>query len=104
MRRFQTHYGIGFFANPRIAVVVSVLCLALLALLSAAQVAHIHPFASDADHCPICIVLHAVAPLSVAAVIILLVQIGASAPVAEARKANRPWSISLYTRPPPFSC
>jgi hypothetical protein len=84
--------------------VATVVCLVLLALLAVVQVAHVHPLMSDADHCPLCIVMHTVAPVSVAAAVIILVQVGMPAPVLEARASIRPWSPTLFTRPPPSSC
>jgi len=85
-------------------VATAVLCLVLLALLVVVQVAHAHPTASDADHCQLCIVLHAVAPVAVAAAAVILVQLGSSAPIFEAQVAIRVWHPSLFTRPPPMGC
>ena len=93
----------GRRSTPRSFAVATVVCLVLLALLAVVQVAHIHPLASDADHCPLCIVMHTVAPVSVAAAVIILVQVGTPAPVVEARATIRPWSPTLFTRPPPPS-
>ena len=90
--------------SPRSFAVATVVCLVLLALLAVVQVAHVHPLMSDADHCPLCIVMHTVAPVSVAAAVIILVQVGMPAPVLEARASIRPWSPTLFTRPPPSSC
>jgi uncharacterized membrane protein YqhA len=85
-------------------VTAMIVCMALLALLAVVQVAHVHPLESDADHCPLCIVMHAVAPVVVAAAVIILVQVGTPAPVLEPLSVIRPWHPSLFTRPPPFSC
>jgi hypothetical protein len=77
-------------------------CLVLLALLAVAQVAHIHPNDTDADHCPLCIVMHSAAPVTVAAVVVVLVRIGTRAPVIAVRAAVLPyWHPSLFIRPPP---
>jgi len=76
-------------------------CLALLALLTLVQVAHIHSIDTDADHCPLCVVLHTAAPVAVAAAIIILVQIKAWAPDLEVRAVNRLPDPQLFTRPPP---
>jgi hypothetical protein len=84
--------------------VATVVCLVLLALLAVAQVAHTHPLVSDADHCPLCIVMHAAAPVAVAAAVILLVQVGTPAPVLEPRAILRHWHPTLFTRPPPSAC
>ena len=86
---------------PRSFVVATVVCLALLALLAVVQVAHIHPLDSDADHCPLCIAIHAVAPVAVAAAVIILVPVGAPVPLLEPRAILRHWHPTLFTRPPP---
>lgn len=87
--------------TPRRFVVATVVCLVLLALLAVIQVAHVHPLDSDADHCPLCIAMHAVAPVAVAAAIIILVPVGTPVPVLEPRAILRHWHPSLFTRPPP---
>ena len=72
-------------ARPRAYARVVLVCLALLALLTVIQVAHVHAVDSDADHCPLCIVLHTAAPVAAAAVAIVLVQIESVAPVVAFR-------------------
>ena len=62
---------------------VAVLCLVLLAMLAVAQVAHLHADQTDADHCQLCIVMHTLVPVAAAAAVIVIVQLGASAPQAE---------------------
>ena len=89
--------------TSRTFAVVTVVCLVLLALLAVVQVAHVHPLESDADHCPLCIVMQAVAPVSVAAAVILLVQVGSPAPIVESRSILRHWHPTLFTRPPPVA-
>ena len=81
---------------------VTFLCLILLALLVVAQVAHLHATDTDADHCPLCIMMHSAAPVAVAAAVVVLVQIGVQAPQVEALVAVRHWHPKLYTRPPPI--
>jgi hypothetical protein len=83
------------------AVAAAALCLVLVALLSVVQVAHVHPSATDADHCQLCIVLHAAAPAAVATALVILVQLGSTSPVVETRTAIRTWHPTLFTRPPP---
>jgi hypothetical protein len=83
--------------------VVTLVCLILLALLAVAQVAHLHTSDSDADHCPICIVMHSAAPVAVAAAIVVLIQLGRQTVHVEARIAVRYWHPTLYIRPPPSS-
>jgi hypothetical protein len=80
-----------------------VVCLVLLALLTFVQVAHVHPNEAAADHCPLCIVLHSVVPVVVAAVIVVLIRVGFSAPVLVMPEAVQPsWHPSLFIRPPPL--
>jgi hypothetical protein len=87
--------------TPQSFVVATVVCLVLLALLAIVQVAHVHPLESDADHCPLCIAIHAAAPVAVAAAAIILVQVGTPVPVLEPRSILRHWHPNLFTRPPP---
>lgn len=101
MSRVQSSTGIKLFALPRNAAMVTVVCLILLALLAVVQVAHVHPLSTDADNCPLCIVLHSAAPVAVAVAVVILVQLGAAAPVPETRSVARPWQPTLFIRPPP---
>ncbi len=91
------------FVTPRKVVVMTLLCLALMVLLAVVQVVHVHPLLSDADHCPLCIVLHTLAPVSLTPAIVILVQMGTLVRVAEVRWVVRPWFSRLLTRPPPIS-
>lgn len=91
------------FVTPRKVVVMTLVCLALMVLLAVVQVAHVHALQSDADHCPLCIVLHTLAPVSVTPAIVILVEMGTPAPVAEVQWVVRPWFSLLLTRPPPIS-
>lgn len=86
---------------PRSFIVATAVCLVLLALLAVVQVAHVHPLESDADHCPLCMAIHSVAPVAVAAAVIILVQVGTPVPVLEPRAIMRHWHPTLFTRPPP---
>ena len=88
-------------ASPRAYAVMVLACLALLALLTVVQVAHVHSVATDADHCPLCIVLHSAAPVAAAAAAIVLVQIESAAPVVEICAVTRIFDAQLFTRPPP---
>ena len=81
--------------------VAVILCLVLLALMAVVQVAHFHSDVTAADHCPLCVSMHSVVPLVVAAAAIALIQVGAPTPVTEARTAVRNWTPKLFTRPPP---
>jgi uncharacterized membrane protein YqhA len=79
------------------------LCLVLLAMLAVAQVAHLHANQTDADHCQLCIVMHTAVPSAIAAAIIVIVQLGALAPVADPVFVLRKRQTRLYIRPPPIS-
>lgn len=89
--------------KPRAFAVVAALCVILLALMAVAQVAHTHQGVTDADHCPICIVMHSAAPVLATAALMALVQIAVTAPVVEVRRATRNWHPQLFTRPPPIA-
>jgi hypothetical protein len=81
------------------------LCLILVALLAVVQVMHLHSAESDADHCPLCIVMHSVVPIAVIVAAVLLVRIETPAPeLLEVRAIVRYWHPILFTRPPPTSC
>jgi len=86
--------------------VATLVCLALLALLVVVQVAHVHPLDSgtDADHCPLCILLQSAAPVSVAAAIVVLVQVGTQISSPEPVRVLVHRHPKLFTRPPPISC
>ena len=90
--------------RPRAYVVFVVVCLALLALLTVIQVAHVHSVDTDADHCPLCIVLHAAAPVAAAAAAVILVQIESLSPIVEVRPIRTSWHQQLFIRPPPRFC
>ena len=79
-------------------------CLVLLALLAVAQVAHLHPDQSDADHCQLCIVMHTLVPVAAAAAVIVIVQLGASTPLADPIVVAHKRQVRLFIRPPPTSC
>ena len=79
----------------------ALLCLALLALLTVVQVAHIHALDADADHCQLCIAMHSAAPVAVMAAVVVMVSFGASAPLVESRVVVRLRHPKLFTRPPP---
>ena len=83
---------------------VAMLCLVLLATLAIAQVTHLHSNDTDADHCQLCILMHTVIPVSAAAAVIVIVQLGASAPQAEPVVVALQRQIRLFIRPPPASC
>ena len=79
----------------------SLICLVLLTLLTFVQVAHVHPTATDADHCPICVVMHSAAPVAAVATAIVFVRASAPVPVPVVPLVIRPWHCTLFNRPPP---
>lgn len=76
-------------------------CLLLLILLAFVQVAHVHPVATDADHCPICVVMHSAAPVAAVAAAIVLACASEPLTVQEIASVIRPWHCTLFNRPPP---
>lgn len=80
------------------------LCLALLAMLAVAQVAHLHANQTDADHCQLCIVMHTAVPAAAAAAIIVMVQLESLATTAEPLLVTCKRQTRLFIRPPPVSC
>lgn len=102
--QIQTRTQVKGRDQSRIFVVVALLCLVLLALLSVAQVAHTHQGVSDADHCPLCIVMHTAAPVAATTALVALVQLARTLPIPEVHGVTRHWHPQLFTRPPPSSC
>jgi hypothetical protein len=101
---FRSNFRARRYAKPFALPVVTVVCLILLALLTVVQVAHVHAVDTDADHCPLCILLHTAAPVAIAATVVVLVQIETRTPDFEARPVTRYWHPQLFTRPPPAGC
>jgi hypothetical protein len=79
----------------------SLICLLLLTLLTFVQVVHVHPATTDADHCPICVVMHSAAPVAVVAAAIVFVRSSTPVPVRVVHSVVRPWHCTLFNRPPP---
>jgi len=104
LTEFKTQFRGGWPAKLRALPAVTVVCLALLALLTVVQVAHTHPLETDADHCQLCIAMHTAAPVAVAAVVVVLVKVGTQAPLVVARVAVRHRHPKLFIRPPPIGC
>ena len=103
MPGLSTNWGTKRRAGVNALPAVTLVCLILLALLAVAQVTHLHASESDADHCPLCIMMHSAAPVTVAAAVVVLVQIGRQSLPVEERRAVRYWHPTLYIRPPPRS-
>jgi len=79
------------------------LCLLLLFLLLAAQLVHLHPTSTDADRCPVCVMLHSAVPVLGSAITMLLFALGASTPLRESAVLVRRPNARLFCRPPPAS-
>lgn len=90
-------------SRGHLMVAIAGLCLVLLAMLAVAQATHLHANETDADHCQLCIVMHTAVPAVAAVAIIVMVQLGALAPVAEPVFVLRKRQIRLFIRPPPVS-
>lgn len=99
MKRIQANLR---WDRPGVSAAV-VVCLLLLALISVVQVTHLHPTASEADHCAVCIVMHSAAPMAMGVTAIVLVQLGISAPAVMVSAPARKRQLKLVTRPPPQS-
>lgn len=84
--------------------VTTLVCLLLLILLAFVQVAHFHPAATAADHCPICVVMHSAAPVAAVAAAIVMVHATELLAVQKAVSVIRPWHCTLFNRPPPQMC
>jgi p-aminobenzoyl-glutamate transporter AbgT len=88
--------------KPNTLGLAAIVCLILLVLLAVAQVTHVHPVGSDADHCPLCVAMHSVVPFVVMVAAVVLVRIGTATPVMrETRTIIRYWHPTLFNRPPP---
>lgn len=87
--------------NPWVVRATSLICVLLLSLVTFVQVVHVHPAAADADHCPICVVMHSAAPVAVIAPAIVFVRAASAVPVPVLHSVVRPWHCTLFNRPPP---
>jgi hypothetical protein len=79
----------------------TLVCLLLLTLVTVVQVAHVHPSATDADHCPICVVMHSAAPVAAVAAAVIFTTASAAVHVPAVNSVVRPWHCTLFNRPPP---
>jgi len=88
--------------RPATWMVATLVCLAVIALLTVIQVVHVHAADSDADHCPLCIAMHSVMPCVILLAAVVLVKIGTAAPpLREIPTPIRYWHPTLFSRPPP---
>jgi hypothetical protein len=79
----------------------TLICVVLLTLLTFVQVAHVHPVTADADHCPLCMVMHSAAPVAVVTPAMVFSTASVPVPVPVVHTVARPWHCSLFNRPPP---
>ncbi|HTW61357.1 MAG TPA: hypothetical protein VMD55_06065 [Terracidiphilus sp.] len=84
--------------------VTAVVCLVLTAFLAVMQVPHLHTSQSEADHCPLCVVMHSTAPAAPAVAAVVLVPMGAPEPQAEPILAPKKQPTRIFIRPPPSGC
>jgi len=104
LKAFTTGIRSAMRGKSKALPVVAILCVLILGLLAAVQVAHFHPNQTLADHCPLCVSLHSAAPIAAAAAAaILLVQIGRSVTMLEMQPVVRRRNTRLFTRPPPHN-
>ncbi|MGB6743926.1 MAG: hypothetical protein WBE38_09715 [Terracidiphilus sp.] len=102
---FGTHFRRGIRrTSSGLRVPVALVCVALLAIMAFVQVTHLHSNQTDADQCPVCVVMHSAAPVTVAAVVVVLVPLGEYAPQAEPQSVTHKPQSSLFIRPPPAGC
>lgn len=104
MTGLRAHLNSDSRSHRSLMVAIATVCLVLLAMLSVAQVTHLHASQTDADHCQLCIVMHTAMPAVAAAAIILMVQLESLANAAEPVFIRRKRQIRLFIRPPPVSC
>jgi hypothetical protein len=98
----RTHSRNSFHPKPDALRAAMAVCLILLILLAVVHVAFAHSIDTDADHCPLCIVMHSVLQLLILMVAVLLVRIATTAAIWVAvRSIIRYWHPTLFTRPPP---
>jgi hypothetical protein len=81
--------------------VASLVCVLLLSLLAFVQVAHVHPAASDADHCSICVAMHSAVPVAVVALPVVFTTGIAPVPVPVVPTVVRRWHYTMFNRPAP---
>jgi hypothetical protein len=79
----------------------TLVCLLLLTLVTFVQVAHVHPAATDADHCPICVVMHSATPVAAVAPAIIFTTASAPVQAPVVNSVVRLWHCTLFNRPPP---
>jgi hypothetical protein len=99
----------GRFSTQRVGrlprwAVTAVVCLVLIAFVAVMQVPHLHATQSDADHCPLCVVMHSTAPVTAPAPAVVLVPVGIPELKVEPLTVTQRPESSLFIRPPPAGC
>jgi hypothetical protein len=92
------------FLLGRLKPYLGIICVLLVALMATIEVTHAHPVGADTSTCPLCIVMHTVAPVTPASAVIVMVPIGRPAQVFKTRSIVRYWRPKFFTRPPPAGC
>ena len=87
--------------SPHPARWVVLLCLVLLALFAAVQVAHVHLTEADQNHCALCMALQTAAPVAAASALIVLVALGSRTHQPEPVYHDRSRHTRIFIRPPP---
>ena len=93
----------GFTSATADSRLLVLLCLVLVALLMFVQVGHTHAFNTDADHCPVCVVMHSAAPVAVVATVLIAVRASFTQRLAVVRPRASIWRYELFNRPPPHN-
>jgi hypothetical protein len=101
---FKTQFHSGKRSKYLAFGAAAVVCLVLLALLAVVQVAHVHPLQSDADTCPLCVVMHSAAPVAAGAALVFLFSASTPTSIVDERVVVRHRHPKLFTRPPPAGC
>ena len=94
--------------------VLATLCLAMVVLLSTAQVCHVHTDAvskqgsrqgdtTPEDHCPLCVAMHSALPADIHVEPELLVSVRVLDSVAADAERMFRWRFVMASRPPPSS-
>lgn len=104
MRLVRTSRAARRAPQGSVALWMVLVCLLVLAVLTAVQVGHVHVNDADSDHCSLCILLQTAAPVAIAVAAIVLVTLGSHAPLVEQRVTVRPRTTRIFIRPPPSGC
>jgi hypothetical protein len=105
LSQFRASLGAdGRATQVRSWAVRALVCVVLLAFLAVVQLPHLHATQNDADHCPLCVLMHSAAPATVAEAAVVLVPVGAPAPQIVPESVPQKRQMRLFIRPPPSGC